>query len=89
MTDQERIEALEAKIAELTAEQTKSAPAAEPQPAAPATPSGVSKDLGAAIRDELVSEAERRRELAAALARLAKRQGYKDIAQTAQDLADA
>jgi hypothetical protein len=86
MTDQERIEALEAKIAELTAEQTKSAPAAEPQPA---TPSGVSKDLGAAIRDELVSEAERRRELAAALARLAKRQGYKDIAQTAQDLADA
>jgi hypothetical protein len=89
MTDQERIEALEAQLAEMKAEQTKSAPAAEPQPAAPATPSGVSKDLGSAIRDELVSEAERRRELAAALALLAKRQGYKDIAQTAQALADA
>lgn len=86
MTDQERIEALEAQLAEMKAEQTKSAPAAEPTPP---TPSGVSKDLGAAIRDELVAEAERRRELADALARLAKRQGYKDIAKTAQALADA
>lgn len=88
MTDQERIEALEAQLAEMKAEQAKSAPAAEPANDPKPTPSGVSKDLGAAIRDELVTEAERRRALAAELAKLAKRQGYKDIAQAAQALAD-
>lgn len=89
MTDQERIDALEAKIEALTAEQAGSAPAPEPARDPKPTPSGVSKDLGAALRDELVTLSATQRQLAATLAKLAKVQGHRQLAAEAQALADA
>lgn len=89
MTDEERIQALEAKIEALTAELSKTAPAPEPAKAEAPTPSGVNKDLGAALRDEVVTLTANQRQLAADLARLAARQGHKDIAASAKVLADA
>lgn len=89
MTDQERIEALEAKIEALTDELSKTAPAPEPAENNTPPPSGVNKDLGAALRDEIVTLTANQRQLAADLARLAARQGHKDIAASAKVLADA
>lgn len=89
MTDQERIEALEAKIEALTAELSKTAPAPEPANDKNPTPGGMGKDLAAAVRDEMVTLTANQRQLAADLARLAARQGHKDIAASAKVLADA
>lgn len=80
---------LKAKIEALEAELSKTAPAPEPAKAEAPTPSGVNKDLGAALRDEIVTLTANQRQLAADLSKLAARQGHKDIAASAKVLADA
>lgn len=88
MTDQERIEQLEQQIQTLTAKLAEGDREPATKPATPETPSGVSKELGAALRDDNVRLDADKRALAATLAKLARRQGYKDIAAEAQALAD-